>query len=1064
MGPTSERYRSLLAEKDEEISRLQLLQKAHIARTAHAETRLLATLDILDATRAEAAQDAATLRSANAALSAKIGGVRAAAREIEAERDDLRHAVQKLIDRVEANHDYASWPCARMHSTAFVEPIKGKGVARTAEDDKLVDFASSQIASLRMQRDAERRAHASTRQRVIELEAAVARRDAELDACVAAHTHLHAKSSGPSGSSTSTKYSKMQAEPVVAFLDFNLITNRALEDELRALSRQVERRKRRRETGPPSTSSTPSSEHEVPSPTLIPLPPVKPEAHGRATKRETSSKTTLAEAQNMINSLALAIDALERERQQLVPSRKHTSSPIRTSRSGRGESAAVEVAHAPRSSSPVPSTSPIRRQRSTSRSAEADPRASSPSRSRPPSSHRTASSRSTSTARPRRSVERETRPPQAPAPALSEASQSTSRSGPFQSSDPPQTRPQPPRTPSPSKANRATVRESDPASMDSSQRAGAAASAEPSNSSLEVNASSRPRGLSLADSFTKPPPPASPEKAPPEYDNATRYPDLTADLIGLREELDGVRNELAAARGKLGPALREISDLRDDLDQARRDLERARKEQQRAREERESDRAEMENLRGEARDSRTQAAEAQNELGGLRDELARLQRELERVNGENTRLSAELARASSSTGQASEEARRLTAELEQLRNSLERVTEEVHHLSSENHRLTAENERLRDVLGRDRADEAVLALSEGEGSGRPSIASRSRSGSGSSMSLSSGPPGSASRMSSTRVSGAGPSSRGRTPPAERDATLGSRGFRTPSPLATYQSESSTGRTGRPRLPMRRPSSLAGRSVSSGSRRSSIKDRPPTPGRPLSAPSPGTSPAAPASAARPPSSVGAVHGTPSFAFGAMSFAPSHMPSTAYPTPSFAHVMASTPPRTHSRPNSLSSPINLHPLHPRTPVHSSVAASSRPPSTRSRDPIPSHHLPPEASTAMSNMPSQSHLTGPSLPEPSYSLPEPPTLPDASTAAGASTVAGVSTVAGAQNLLDVDDGEMSMELATPLLPTTMFVSDLELPTMEGGGGSRAAVDSLQSMEPLQLPPPLRPGQGTR
>ena len=115
-------------------------------------------------------------------------------------------------------------------------------------------------------------------------------------------------------------------------------------------------------------------------------------------------------------------------------------------------------------------------------------------------------------------------------------------------------------------------------------------------------------------------------------------------------------------------------------------------------------------------------------------------------------------------------------------------------------------------------------------------------------------------------------------------------------------------------------------------------------------------------------------------------------------------------------------------------------------------------------MSNMPSQSHLTGPSLPEPSYSLPDPPTLPDASTAAGASTVAGVSTVAGAQNLLDVDDGEMSMELATPLLPTTMFVSDLELPTMEEGGGSRAAVDSLQSMEPLQLPPPLRPGQGTR
>ena len=112
-------------------------------------------------------------------------------------------------------------------------------MARTAEDDKLVDFASSQIASLRMQRDAERRAHASTRQRVIELEAAVARRDAELDACVAAHTHLQATSSGPSGSSTNTKHSKIQAEPVVAFLDLNLITNRALEDELRALSRQV---------------------------------------------------------------------------------------------------------------------------------------------------------------------------------------------------------------------------------------------------------------------------------------------------------------------------------------------------------------------------------------------------------------------------------------------------------------------------------------------------------------------------------------------------------------------------------------------------------------------------------------------------------------------------------------------------------------------------------------------------------------------------------------------------------------------------------------------------------
>ena len=88
-------------------------------------------------------------------------------------------------------------------SLSTLEPFTGHPTNNTSEhgsDDEIRTYATAMISSLRAERDLERKAHEQTRQqtdyRIIELEAQLARRDAELAACITHADDLLSQSKG----------------------------------------------------------------------------------------------------------------------------------------------------------------------------------------------------------------------------------------------------------------------------------------------------------------------------------------------------------------------------------------------------------------------------------------------------------------------------------------------------------------------------------------------------------------------------------------------------------------------------------------------------------------------------------------------------------------------------------------------------------------------------------------------------------------------------------------------------------------------------------------------------
>jgi len=204
--------------------------------TSHIQTRLLSTLDTLDALQVSHNRELAAETHAKERLSEKldryIGFVQAA----EVEKDDLRDAVVQLVEKGGFNltfgqgkgersirlwilatcsrnvNDYSLWRIAIYEAHALLvrflpdsrittvvspslstpEPFTGHPTNNTSEhgsDDEIRSYATAMISSLRAERDLERKAHEQTRQqadyRIIQLEAQLARRDAELAACIA---------------------------------------------------------------------------------------------------------------------------------------------------------------------------------------------------------------------------------------------------------------------------------------------------------------------------------------------------------------------------------------------------------------------------------------------------------------------------------------------------------------------------------------------------------------------------------------------------------------------------------------------------------------------------------------------------------------------------------------------------------------------------------------------------------------------------------------------------------------------------------------------------------------
>ncbi|TFK52119.1 hypothetical protein OE88DRAFT_1508222 [Heliocybe sulcata] len=227
---------ALLDAKDTQIARLELESRAFAARASHLRTRLLATLDTLDSQHLHHRHELSDFEHKLTSLRAKLSKAVARAREAEAERDDMREAVVELVEKVEKSSDCSLWPHSRIRMTSPAEPSSTHPAIHYPPVTDLQTYAASLLASLH----AERTSHSLTQRRISLLEAQLARRDAELEACLHHADHRERiradekRHTGGRGGEAS-----MTDEEVLEVLEAAAARNRALEVEVQHIAARV---------------------------------------------------------------------------------------------------------------------------------------------------------------------------------------------------------------------------------------------------------------------------------------------------------------------------------------------------------------------------------------------------------------------------------------------------------------------------------------------------------------------------------------------------------------------------------------------------------------------------------------------------------------------------------------------------------------------------------------------------------------------------------------------------------------------------------------------------------
>ncbi|KAF8841820.1 hypothetical protein BDN67DRAFT_949041 [Paxillus ammoniavirescens] len=289
MGPsrkdlrlTQDEVKALLQEKDDQIASLESRLEAYSARASTAHIRLLKTIDLLDALRAQHALETSAEEQAKMKLAHEVDRWRSTAKSLEVERDELKDVVEDLIEKVQISNEWSSWPCSRMRITKHAEQVTGGmidvGPIKDKCNDDLLTYATSIVARLRTELEFERQCHNKTAEeanfRIEELEAQVAVREAELEACLNFHNHKQDLDTDAPPSFGKWKPCRKftQPEPIsdeecLRFLESNNARNRSLELEIRHIAERLEHAK----TAPP----IPSEPHkESPRDSQSPVPEI----------------------------------------------------------------------------------------------------------------------------------------------------------------------------------------------------------------------------------------------------------------------------------------------------------------------------------------------------------------------------------------------------------------------------------------------------------------------------------------------------------------------------------------------------------------------------------------------------------------------------------------------------------------------------------------------------------------------------------------------------------------------------------------------------------------------
>ncbi|THH27557.1 hypothetical protein EUX98_g6629 [Antrodiella citrinella] len=274
------------------ITQLQTHLQVHIARTSLLQARLAATLDEFDAVQVAHAHELAREQREKAGLEASVGWYARRVREVEAERDDLRDSVSLLVTK---DHPYTH-PDAETSSAAIaatvISTLRADLTKERTTNARVLDYAEHEI---------------------LRLQAQIARRDAELQACI---MHSHTRDLGeeleiqivsdwtPAGKEKSKgkgrariEASSLSKEEVFSVMGIMGARNKQLEVEVRRLQDRLQDAKTR--TVSRSASTTPRV-----APTLTPDQEQARNPHS----------SVLQDMQTQILRLSDVIDALQDER------------------------------------------------------------------------------------------------------------------------------------------------------------------------------------------------------------------------------------------------------------------------------------------------------------------------------------------------------------------------------------------------------------------------------------------------------------------------------------------------------------------------------------------------------------------------------------------------------------------------------------------------------------------------------------------------------------------------------------------------------------------------------
>ncbi|KAI9453693.1 hypothetical protein BJY52DRAFT_1287690 [Lactarius psammicola] len=231
----------------------------------------MATLDTLDSERRAYAEEISDERRLRVALQAQVRAARAEQAAMEEERDSLREAVLHLIEKVEVCNDYSLWPHSGLTSTSLAVPPKPRRLHEQPQTTWTAAgraYSAALLTALREECERERAARSAALRRVAELEAQLARREAELE------ERYEIASTPAPASRLGSPIPPLSRDGAIRVLQQSAARNEALTHEIAGLVQKLEdaRATLKLDESPPPDRST-----MTPTPTTpLPLPPTPP--------------------------------------------------------------------------------------------------------------------------------------------------------------------------------------------------------------------------------------------------------------------------------------------------------------------------------------------------------------------------------------------------------------------------------------------------------------------------------------------------------------------------------------------------------------------------------------------------------------------------------------------------------------------------------------------------------------------------------------------------------------------------------------------------------------------